>query len=103
MKKEEGMKSIQKIGVLSVAYVLGIFYALLGLLQGITMAVQVNSPTLSAGLDPLVIEALSGLGWWLALIMPLMFAIIGFLGGVVFAVLYNLIVKFTGGIRVKLE
>ena len=103
MKKEDGMKSIQKLGILSVAYFLCIFYAIMGLFNGIVMALQVSSSTLSASMDPTILEPLSGLGWWLVLIFPIVFALIGFFAGIIVSLLYNLISKYTGGIRVKLE
>ena len=103
MKKEDGMKSIQKLGILSTAQIISIFYAIFGLFNGIAMALQVSNPTLSASMDPTILEPLSSLGWWLVLIFPIVFALIGFLGGLVISLLYNLIAKFTGGIKVKLE
>lgn len=97
------MKVIKKLGLLSVAYVACIFYAIVGLFEGIMMAVQINNPAVASTLDSTVLSVLSGLGWWLVLIMPIVFAIIGFIMGILLALIYNLIVKFTGGLKVKLE
>jgi hypothetical protein len=103
MKKEEGMKSIKKIGILSVACILSILYAVVGFFQGILMFTQINNPAVAATMDSAVLEALSVMGPWLILILPVIFALMGFIGGLLASLLYNLIAKFTGGIKVKLQ
>jgi hypothetical protein len=103
MKKEDGMKAIQKLDILSVAYVFSILYAILGIFQGIAMALQVTNPALSANLDSSVLGPLYGVGWWLVLIIPIVSALMGFIGGILFSMLYNLIAKYTGGIKVRLD
>lgn len=103
MTKEEGMKALKKIGVLSTAYLASIFYAIFGLFQGVALAIQLKNPLFAANVDPLILESIGDLGWWLVLFLPIVFAVVGFVAGALISFLYNSIAKFTGGIRVYLE
>ena len=73
--------------------VLGVLYGILSLivLPVLLIAALVGSKTGAA------VPAVFGVG--LAILMPALSAVLGFLGGVIAAALYNLIAKWTGGFK----
>jgi len=94
---------LKKINVLSLGYVLAILYALMGFVQGILMVIQIKVPALASQLDAVSLTGLSTLSYWWILVMPIFMAVLGFLAGIVLALVYNLIiVRITGGLKVEL-
>lgn len=93
---------LKKISALSVAKISLIFGILIGLFGGIVIAV--SSKALSAeeiSAIPVAYQYLTG--WKAILIMPLLYGIIYFLAGLIIPSLYNLIVRWTGGITFELN
>jgi hypothetical protein len=45
----------------------------------------------------------SGIGAGFALVIPFLYAAIGFIGGIIAAFVYNLCAKFVGGLEVEIE
>ena len=95
---------LRRIDVLSTAKLLGILYAVFGLIGGVVFAVVsllglfVGSPD-SAG--PMAFGALFGAG---ALVFfPILYGVMGFIGGALAAWLYNVLAGAVGGIRLELE
>jgi len=93
------MAKINKLGVFSFAKFQAVLLALLGLLAGIIYS-----------FGGLIYDLLTiGLNWgtalaFLALIgMPVIFAIFGFVAGIVEAILYNIFVDWFGGIEMDFE
>jgi len=103
------MARVKKLRVLSFAKFQAVLFALLGLIAGIVYS-----------FGGLVIDALVSIGWITdsstpglsfgtvlalgALIgMPIMFAVIGFIAGLIEAVLYNLFARWSGGIEMDFE
>jgi len=84
---------IRKIGVLSVANIFGIINAIIGLLIGIIFV-------LFASLFPVEVS-LFGLsfGYFSIITFPIIYGILGFIGGAIGAFLYNLAAKITKGIK----
>ena len=101
------MKILKKLGILSLAYVLAIFYGLAGILQGFALAFQINDSTIRATMNPIIVSLLDKLGGWILLIAPFFGLIIGliagFISGIIIAVLYNFVAKWTGGIKIEFE
>jgi hypothetical protein len=99
------MFKLKKIGALSLAKVQTIFMAVFGLFVGLFYAILgLLISNLSADVQQ---EAgLAGAGElftpWAILIMPIMYAIIGFVLGLICAWLYNLVAKLVGGIELEL-
>ncbi len=103
------MARLKKLQVLSFGKLQGVLFGLLGLIAGIVYS-----------FGGFVIDALVSIGWigdsstsglslgtvlaFGALIgMPIMFAVIGFITGLVEAVLYNLLARWSGGVEIDFE
>ena len=94
---------LRSIGVLSTGKLLGIFYALLGLIFGGFFAVF--SLAAGAGNMPQNGSAvpMAGLGVAAVIVMPIMYGFFGFIGGVISAALYNFVAGLVGGIEMEFE
>ncbi len=73
---------INSIGIMSVAKVSLLFYMIIGLIVGGISLITINA---------------------LAIIIMLVFPIIGFTGGAVFAVIFNVTTPLVGGVGIRLE
>ena len=89
------MQKVKKIGVMSLAKILGFLYALFGLIVGAFFSIF---SLLGFGADE------TGLYFGLAsiIIVPLLYAVFGFVGGALTAYFYNLIAGKIGGLEVEL-
>ncbi|MGA9979354.1 MAG: hypothetical protein WBQ08_12085 [Candidatus Sulfotelmatobacter sp.] len=94
------MHIVKSFGVMSVAKIMGVTYACMGLLFaplfllfGLlgSMVRQENSPF--AGIVGVVI----------AVLLPFFYGAVGFIGGAIGALLYNLFAKWVGGFEVEVE
>ena len=83
------MTVIKVIGVLSVAKIAGVIAALVGLVLGILFA---------------VVAYFTGPVWQLgvAVVLPVLYGALGFVGGALYAWLYNVVSGWVGGIEVDL-
>jgi hypothetical protein len=94
---------LRSVGVLSCGKVLGILYAVIGLIAGLFMAlwsmvgVAVNAQGGNAMMP------MMGFGVALVIIMPILYGIMGFIGGIIFAGLYNLVAGMVGGLELEFE
>lgn len=92
------MQKIKSVGVLSVGKIMGILYAALGLLV-------VPFFLLISALGALSGERPAGFGLASAIVftffIPIMYGVIGFVGGVITAFLYNLVAERFGGIEIE--
>ncbi|MEI7718706.1 MAG: DUF3566 domain-containing protein [archaeon] len=126
MKSE--VREIKKVKVWSFAKVLLIFGLILGLLYGVNLALaaqktiavypdiattsftglQQYAQTIASSTQQDVSQTymsliLIWLGYWNILIMPILLAILYFLGGIIAALIYNLIARYVGGVKVVLN
>ena len=94
------MHVVKSVGVLSVAKIMALMYACMGLLVapffllfGLigSMAGQDGNPF--AGIVGVV----------LAVLMPIVYGVLGFIAGAIGALLYNLFAKLVGGFELELE
>ncbi len=94
------MHIVKSVGVLSVAKIMGLIYGCMGLIfapffliMGLigSMAGQARSPF--AGMFGIV----------LAILMPVLYGGIGFVAGLLGAMLYNLLARLVGGFELELE
>jgi hypothetical protein len=99
------MVEVRRVGVVSLAVMLGVLYAALGLIIGLIFAC---ATLLSVGLVASAAEDL-GLGGGGAIIgllyavcFPILYGVIGFVTGAVVALLYNIIAGIIGGIKIEL-
>jgi DNA-directed RNA polymerase subunit RPC12/RpoP len=90
---------LRRVGVLSAAIVSGVAYAVLGLALGLVVAVA--STFLPAPAIPIVSTKL--VGALAVVVFPLLYGAIGFLAGLLGALLYNLAARLAGGVRLLLE
>jgi hypothetical protein len=95
------MTVVKRVGVLSLGKVLGVLYALLGLIIGAFFSLFALVGAVAAGGEGGAATLLFGVG---AIIMfPVLYGIGGFIGGIIVAALYNVVVSVAGGIELELE
>ncbi len=96
---------VRRIGAFSLGKVMGILYALLGLIFGAFFALfsllgaaigVANSQSSDA-----VASLLFGAGS--VIFLPIFYGILGFVLGLITALLYNLVARMVGGIQIELE
>ena len=89
-------KRLLRIGPLKAGLILGVLYALLGLLfvPFLIFGAVIGKASGGGG---------AGISVLFAVLIPLFYGVAGFIGGVISAALYNFIVKFTGGLEVEVE
>jgi len=95
---------IRKVGAMSLGKVLGVLYALLGLLVGaiVSLVSMVGAAIWTHGGESP--GAFLGVFFGVAAIvaLPLFYDAMGFIGGLISATLYNVVVGFTGGLELEL-
>lgn len=94
------MHIIKSVGVMSVAKIMGLIYGCMGLIFaplflifGLIGSLAGQERTPFAGL----------FGVFFAILMPVLYGVLGFIGGAIGALLYNLFSKLVGGFEVELE
>jgi uncharacterized protein involved in cysteine biosynthesis len=95
---------LKRIGVLSVAKIVGAVYAVFGVLGGLFfMALSFLGAGIAAANEdvPPFIGMLFGVG--AIIILPVLYACMGFVFGALSAALYNLFSGMVGGIEVELQ
>ncbi|MEO5763005.1 MAG: hypothetical protein ABIR28_11905 [Vicinamibacteria bacterium] len=97
------LQTIDRIGPMSAAKIMGVLYALIGLfIGGLVTLVSV----MGAALGGAATKDLGGfgiIGMAAIVIAPICYGILGFIGGLIAAALYNLVAKFSGGIEIELS
>jgi hypothetical protein len=90
---------LEKLGVMSVAKFGGIYGALIGLIGEILIAVM--SSIFLGGIYGSVVPGAYSIiyGWGAIIWAPLFYGMIGFIGGIIGAFLFNIIAKMAGGIE----
>ena len=97
---------LKKIGVGSAAKIIGALYASIGLLVGICLAVFSSvfgglMASAQGGNMPGWAGMVFGVGG--IIILPIFYGVLGFIGGAIWAALYNLFAGMVGGIELHLE
>lgn len=98
--------SIRRLGVFSVGKVMGLTYALLGLIFGAIFAlISVLGGAFGAALGEDAGGAFAGalFGVGSVIILPILYGLIGFIGGLLTAAIYNFVAGFTGGVELELS
>src|SRR5215208_5839918 len=94
---------IRKLGVGSVAKVLGLLYALIGLIIGLFVALAsllgVLGAAANSNLGPAELGMGIGGGIVGIIVLPILYGIAGVLSGLIVALLYNLVASLVGGIK----
>lgn len=97
---------IRHINIVQWALVSGLIYAALGLILGlfwipVAALMTAASGGMMHGGGGGMMGA--GLGLFAIIVFPIMYFVIGFVVGIIFSALYNLVAGWTGGVEMKLE
>jgi hypothetical protein len=98
---------IRRVGVLSVAKLQGALSALLGLIVGAVFALfslfgaALGGALASGSNSHPMLGAAFGLG--AIVLFPVLYGVLGFVGGLVAAALYNLVAGLVGGVEIELS
>ena len=95
------MTVVKRVGVLSYGKVLGIIYALLGLIAGGVISLFSLAGAFATARSEGAARMLFGVG--AIIFIPICYGLIGFIGGIIIAALYNLIASWIGGVEIELE
>jgi hypothetical protein len=95
-------KRLKRVAPLQAGIVLAVLCALLSLIAVpflMLAGAAVTAAAEQAG-TPMPFTFLFGVG---ALFLPIIYGVTGFIGGLIYAAVYNLTAKFTGGLEVTLD
>ena len=95
---------IKRIDVFSAGKIMGIIAAAIGLLAGILLLLfggLLGSLAAASGADGGGVMAIGGVMG--VIVLPIMYGVFGFIGGVIQAFVYNLAAGWVGGIRIETE
>jgi len=94
------MHIIKSVGVLSVAKIMGLIYCCMGLIFApFFLLIGVLASSLGQHNSPLA--GIFGIG--IAIFMPVFYGVIGFIAGLIGALLYNLFARWVGGVELEME
>lgn len=104
-KRRDAQMIISKIGILSAGKFLGTLYALIGLIVGglftllalIGAGIGMANQQGGGGIGALVF------GFGAIICAPIFYGVAGFIGGILMALLYNLVAALVGGIEIEVE
>ena len=98
------MHIIKSVGVLSVAKIMGMIYACMGLIFApFFLLIGLMGSALGQHNSPLAGIFGVGFGVGFAVLMPVMYGAMGFVAGLIGALLYNLFARWVGGFELELE
>ncbi len=84
-------RELKRLGVVQTGKILGILYAFIGVIMiPIMLIVALVSPRGIAAAVPMIV-------------MIILYPVMGFVGGIIMAALYNLVAKWVGGLRFTVE
>ena len=81
------MQKVKRIGVLSLAKISGIFFAIFGLIVTVFAPIGMKEPYF---------------GTATIIVFPILYGIVGFVGGLITAFFYNLVAGKIGGLEVEI-
>src|SRR5205814_10616937 len=94
------MRRIKRIAPLQLGKMLAVLYGILGL---IFIPFFLIMSMVASQLPSEQRVGIMAFGAGFALLFPLIYAAIGFIGGIIGALIYNLVAKWIGGIEVEVE
>lgn len=97
---------LKRIGVLSAGKISGLMYTLIGLLIGglfslLSLLGLAIGGTGSSGSSDAAVGLIFGVG--AVIILPVFYGVMGFVGGLISAALYNLLAGAVGGLELEIE
>jgi hypothetical protein len=98
--EERSMHIIKSVGVLSVAKIMGMIYGCMGLIFApMFLLIGLMGSALGQRNSPLA--GIFGVGF--AVLMPVFYGVLGFIAGLIGALLYNLFARWVGGFELEME
>jgi hypothetical protein len=94
---------LKSVGVLSAAKIVGLMYAILGLIMGLFFAAVFSMIPMSDANPEMPTWLAPMFGTGAILIMPIFYGCMGFVGGAIAAVIYNALSGMMGGLELRLE
>jgi hypothetical protein len=94
------MHIIKSVGVLSVAKIMGLMYACMGLIFA-PLFLLIGVVASAAGQHNNPLAGIFSVGF--AVLMPVFYGVIGFIAGLIGALLYNLFARWVGGFELEME
>lgn len=91
---------IKRIDLLSTATMMGVLYAIIGLIVGGFFTLMVILGVAAGGGDAALGGLIGGVGS--LIILPILYGAMGFIGGLLGAALYNFVATFAGGVKLDL-
>ena len=98
-----GKKRLKSVSPLKAGIVLGALYAVLVLVVVVLMIPLVLLGAFSASESASSGAMGAGIGVGMLIFAPILYGVIGFIGGTISALIYNFIAKLTGGLEFTLE
>lgn len=90
---------LRRIDPVQFALVSAIIYAVLALIIAVpAMFFMMAASSVSKEMMPMFFT-----GPLMIVVLPIMYGVAGFIGGIIFAALYNLVAGWTGGVEITLE
>ena len=94
---------LKHIGVLSAAKISGVMYAAMGLILGLILAGVFSLLPMAGRSSDVPAWLAPAFGIGSLIFMPIMYGLIGFVGGAIGAVIYNVFAGMVGGVELQLE
>ncbi|WP_342305110.1 hypothetical protein [Methanolobus sp. ZRKC5] len=91
---------IKKVGVLSLGKILAVLYAIMGLILGAFMtlaSLTIGAMSYHAGMGGMFFGAGA------IIILPIFYGILGFITGIITALIFNVATGFIGGLEIEVE
>jgi len=110
--KEMNKLRIKKLGIISVAKIYAVMMLVMSLLIAIPYGLIIIVISLVGGLGAGSQDGLSGLavggggvvmGIVVMIVLPIVYACLGFIGGIISALIYNIFAGIVGGIEIEVE
>ncbi len=103
-------KEIKRVHVLQAGMVLGMLYAVLGLIGGLLYGAfflligavgaaggGAGGTGGAGGAETLAV--MGGMGLFMVILIPILYGALGFVGGIIASAFYNLVAKWVGGLK----
>jgi len=96
------LKELKSIDVMSLATVSAVIAAIWGFVAGIFMALGASMASSLGAFAGTEMLPMAGFGFAAIVIFPIVYAIMGFVGGAITAFIYNIVAQKVGGVKLDL-